>query len=156
MPAKSICWKTAKIRRDFLYPPGELFVDARGKIAKNRARRRSFICPTDPFVGGVQWHGPPADRPDVSTAIPTNTANYTDKELLQFVRSVKAAGGAVTINVPIDVETGHIPATATRNSCGCRSGWRANDLQYNHSEWFFDAGSHIRVRISRRFGFATV
>ncbi len=33
----------------------------------------------------------------------------TDKELFEFVRRIKAVGGAITINVPIDVESGHIP-----------------------------------------------
>ncbi len=42
-------------------------------------------------------------------AIPNQFCHYTDKELFEFVRSIKSVGGAITINVPIDVENGHIP-----------------------------------------------
>jgi hypothetical protein len=45
-----------KIRRDFLYPPGELYVDAAAKLRK-RGQEAKFYLPDGPFVGGVQWHG---------------------------------------------------------------------------------------------------
>ena len=43
-------------------------------------------------------------------AIPNQYCHYTDAELVEFVRRIKKVGGALTINVPIDVENGHIPA----------------------------------------------
>ena len=98
-----------KIRRDFLYPPGELYVNNAGKLRK-RDREAKFYLPDGPFVGGVQWHGLLPIDLTFNPAIPNLYCHYTDKELLQFVRIVKSVGGAITINVPIDVETGHIPA----------------------------------------------
>lgn len=98
-----------KIRRDFLYPPGTLVVDAQCKLRKPNQEAR-FYLPDGPFVGGVQWHGLlPLDL-SFNPAIPNEYCRHSDKELLQFVRSVKSVGGALTINVPIDIETGHIPA----------------------------------------------
>jgi len=41
---------------------------------------------------------------------PNRYCHDTDKELLQFVERVKSEGGAVTINVPVAVETGRIAA----------------------------------------------
>ena len=42
-------------------------------------------------------------------AIPNRMCRYSDAELFGFVRAVKSAGGAVTINVPIDAANGIIP-----------------------------------------------
>jgi hypothetical protein len=96
-----------KIRRDFLYPPGELYVDAECKLRKHD-QAAQFYLPDGPFVGGVQWHGLLPIDLTFNPAIPNQYCHYTDKELLQFVRSVKSVGGAITINVPVDIETGHI------------------------------------------------
>jgi hypothetical protein len=98
-----------KIRRDFLYPPGELVVDAACKLRKP-GQEAKFYLPDGPFVGGVQWHGLLPIDLTFNPAVPNQYCHYTDKELLQFVQSVKSVGGAVTINVPIDIETGHIAA----------------------------------------------
>jgi hypothetical protein len=65
--------------------------------------------PDGPFIDGVQWHGLlPLDL-TFNPAVPNQFCHYTDKELLHFVRDIKQAGGAITINVPIEVESGHIP-----------------------------------------------
>lgn len=41
--------------------------------------------------------------------MPNQYCHYTDKELFKFVDAVKSVGGALTINVPIENENGHIP-----------------------------------------------
>ena len=56
----------------------------------------------------MQWHGLLPIDLTFNPAIPNQFCRYTDKELLQFVRAVKSVGGALTINVPIDVQNGHI------------------------------------------------
>jgi hypothetical protein len=98
-----------KIRHDFLWPPGGLQLTADGKLRKPGQEAR-FCMPDGPFIGGVQWHGLlPLDL-TFNPAIPNQFCHYTDKELLQFVRGVKSVGGAITINVPIDIQNGHIAA----------------------------------------------
>ena len=58
----------------------------------------------------MQWHGLLPIDLTFNPAIPNQYCHYTDKELLQFVRAVNSVGGALTINVPVDVQTGHIAA----------------------------------------------
>jgi hypothetical protein len=96
-----------KIRHDFLYPPGELYLTADCKLRK-RGQAAQFCMPDGPFIGGVQWHGLLPIDLTFNPAIPNQYCHYTDKELLQFVRAIKSVGGALTINVPIDVQNGHI------------------------------------------------
>ena len=98
----------SKIRRDFLYPPGELFVTADCKLRK-RGQEARFYMPDGPQIDGVQWHGLLPIDLTFNPAVPNQYCHYTDKELFGFVRQVKSVGGAVTINVPIDIETGRIP-----------------------------------------------
>jgi hypothetical protein len=96
-----------KIRHDFLWPPGGLQLTAEAKLRKPGQEAR-FYMPDGPFVGGVQWHGLLPIDLTFNPAIPNQFCHYTDQELLQFVRAVKSVGGALTINVPIDVQTGRI------------------------------------------------
>ena len=96
-----------KIRRDFLYPPAEVFTTAEGKLRK-RGRDAVFYLPDGPFIDNVQWHGLlPIDQ-TFNPAIPDQFCHYSDPELLAFARAIKAVGGALTINVPIDSQNGHI------------------------------------------------
>jgi hypothetical protein len=98
-----------KIRTDFLYPPGEIVVSPDAKLRK-RGQEAKFYLPDGQFVGNVQWHGLLPIDLTFNPAIPNQFVHYSDKELFEFVRRVKAVGGAITINVPIDPETGRIPA----------------------------------------------
>ncbi len=96
-----------KIRRDFLYPPGTILLTADGKL-RRAGREAKFYLPDGPKVGGIQWHGLLPIELTFNPAIPNQFCHYTDKELFEFVHRVKAVGGAITINVPIDVTNGHI------------------------------------------------
>jgi hypothetical protein len=99
----------SKIRIDFLGPPGvDIVVTAQGKLRK-RGRAAHYYLPKAPLINGMQWHGLLPIDLTFNPAIPNQFCHYTDKELLVFVRSVKSVGGAITINVPIETETGHIP-----------------------------------------------
>jgi hypothetical protein len=65
--------------------------------------------PDGPFLDGVQWHCLlPVDL-TFNPAVPNQFCHYTDRELLQFVQDIKRVGGAITINLPIENATGHIP-----------------------------------------------
>jgi hypothetical protein len=97
-----------KIRRDFLPPGGDIIVNAERKLRK-RGQEARYYLPDGPAIDGVQWHCLLPIDLTFNPAVPDQYCHYTDKELLQFVRSVKGVGGAITINVPIDIETGHIP-----------------------------------------------
>lgn len=97
-----------RIRRDFLYPPGEIVVTADRKL-RRRGQEAKFYLPDGPLIDGVQWHGLLPIDLTFNPAIPNQFCHYTDKELIAFVRRIKSVGGAITINVPIDVENGHIP-----------------------------------------------
>jgi len=97
-----------RIRRDFLPPGGDIVVTPERKLRLRGQEARTYM-PDGPFLAGVQWHCLlPLDL-TFNPAVPNQFCHCTDKELLAFVRDVKRVGGAITINVPIDVETGHIP-----------------------------------------------
>jgi hypothetical protein len=97
-----------RIRRDFLPPGGDIIVTPERKLRLRGQEARTYM-PDGPFVGGVQWHCLlPLDL-TFNPAVPNQFCHYTDKELLAFVTAVKRVGGAITINVPIEVETGRIP-----------------------------------------------
>lgn len=96
-----------RIRRDFLPPGGDIIVTG-GKLRLRGQEARTYM-PDGPFIDNVQWHGLlPLDL-TFNPAIPNQFCHYTDKELFGFVGGIKAVGGAITINVPIDVSTGLIP-----------------------------------------------
>jgi hypothetical protein len=97
-----------QIRHDFLPPGGDIVV-VDGKLRK-RGQTPQFYLPGGPLIDGVQWHGLLPIGWSFNPAVPNQFCHYTDKELFAFVRRIKQVGGALTINVPIDVETGHIPA----------------------------------------------
>lgn len=96
------------IRRDFLPPGGDIVVTPERKLRLRGQEARTYM-PDGPFIGGVQWHCLlPLDL-TFNPAVPNQFCHYTDKELLAFVTAVKQVGGAITINVPIGLESGEIP-----------------------------------------------
>ncbi len=97
-----------KIRRDFLPPGSEIIVTADRKLRK-RGQEARYYMPDGPTLDGVQWHCLLPIDLTFNPAIPNQFCHYTDKELIQFVREIKKVGGAITINVPIDVTNGRIP-----------------------------------------------
>lgn len=101
--------ENGKIRTDFIYPPGEnIIVDANAKLRK-KGQEAKFYMPKSQFIDNVQWHGLLPIDLTFNPAVPNQYCHYTDKELFQFVDDIKAVGGAITINVPIENENGHIP-----------------------------------------------
>lgn len=96
-----------RIRRDFLPPGGDIVV-VDGKLRKRGQEARTYM-PDGPFIGGVQWHGLLPIDLTFNPAVPNQFCHYTDKELFAFVDAVKAVGGALTINVPIEIAHGRIP-----------------------------------------------
>lgn len=99
----------SKIRTDFIYPPGEgILIDAARKLRK-AGQAAKFYLPDSQFIDNVQWHCLLPIALTFNPAIPNQYCHYTDKELFQFFDSVKSVGGAITINVPIEMENGHIP-----------------------------------------------
>ena len=100
----------SKIRTDFVYPPGEgnILVDEACRLRK-RGQEPKFYMPDAQFIDNVQWHGLLPIDLTFNPAVPNQYCHYTDKELFKFVDDVKAVGGALTINVPIENNNGHIP-----------------------------------------------
>jgi hypothetical protein len=98
-----------RIRRDFLYPPGNDMVLTADRKLRKRGQEARFYLPDGPLIDGSQWHGLLPIDLTFNPAIPNQFCHYTDKELFAFVRRIKAVGGALTINVPIEIENGHIP-----------------------------------------------
>jgi hypothetical protein len=96
-----------RIRRDFL-PPGGDNVVVDGKLRLRGQEARTYL-PDGPLIEGVQWHGLLPIDLTFNPAVPNQFCHYTDKQLFAFVRAIKSVGGALTINVPIDVTNGHIP-----------------------------------------------
>lgn len=97
-----------KIRRDFLQPGGDIVVLEGGRLRLRGQEARTYM-PDGPFLGGIQWHGLLPIDLTFNPAVPNQFCHYTDKQLFAFVDAIKAVGGALTINVPIDIENGHIP-----------------------------------------------
>jgi len=98
-----------KIRTDYIYPPGEdVMVSADRKLRK-KGQEAKFYLPKSQFIDNVQWHCLLPIDLTFNPAVPNQYCHYTDKELFQFVDDIKAVGGAITINVPIEIENGHIP-----------------------------------------------
>jgi hypothetical protein len=99
----------SRIRTDFVWPPGEgIVINAEGKLRK-AGQPAAFYMPDSQFIDNVQWHCLLPIDLTFNPAVPNQYCRYSDKELFQFVDAVKGVGGAITINVPIEVETGHIP-----------------------------------------------
>jgi hypothetical protein len=98
-----------KIRTDFIYPPGDgILITADGKLRK-AGREAGFYLPDSQFIDNVQWHCLLPIDLTFNPAVPNQYCHYTDKVLFRFADDIKSVGGAITINVPIDIETGHIP-----------------------------------------------
>lgn len=97
-----------KIRRDFLPPGGDIVVTPE-RLLRKRGQKARYYLPDAPLIDGMQWHCLLPIDLTFNPAIPNQFCHYTDKELFQFVRRIKAVGGAISINVSIDIENGHIP-----------------------------------------------
>ena len=101
--------ENGRIRTDFVWPPGEgILITADGKLRKAGQEAR-FYLPDSQFIDNVQWHCLLPIDLTFNPAVPNQFCHYTDKELFRFTDDVKSVGGAITINVPIEVETGHVP-----------------------------------------------
>ncbi len=99
-----------KIRTDFIYPPGEgIYITADSKLRKQGKEATTYM-PDAQFIDSVQWHGLLPIDLTFNPAVPNQYCHYSDKVLFKFVDDVKSVGGAITINVPIQNENGHIPA----------------------------------------------
>jgi hypothetical protein len=98
-----------RIRTDFLWPPGEgIIIDAQGKLRK-AGQPPQYYLPDAQFIDNVQWHGLLPIDLTFNPAVPNQYCHYTDRELFAFVDAVKSVGGAITINVPIEIDSGRIP-----------------------------------------------
>lgn len=97
-----------KIRTDYLHTKmsiqdGRRVVSGEGEPA--------YHMPKERFINGVQWH---ALCPfDSSFNGRLYCVSYTDAFLFRWVADCKRAGGAVTLNAPIDQATGLIPASSS-------------------------------------------
>lgn len=101
--------ENGQIRTDFVYPPGgDVMVNADRKLRK-KGQEAQFYMPKAQFIENVQWHCLLPIDLTFNPAVPNQYCHYTDRELFQFVDGVKAVAGAITINVPIEVASGHIP-----------------------------------------------
>lgn len=98
-----------RIRRDFMVPGSRFFIQPDGTMQmEGHAQPPRYHMPESQFIGGVQWHCLLPIDLTFNPAIPNRLCHYPDQELFSFVDAAKSVGGAVTINVPIEMETGHI------------------------------------------------
>lgn len=99
--------ENSQIRRDFLSAGNTIYTTADGNL-RTEGQDPIFYMPDGPTVGTAQWHGLLAMDTSFNPAIPNINVHYSDTELFRFVRNVESVGGALTINVPVDQETGRI------------------------------------------------
>lgn len=95
-----------KIRMDPLVGGGD-YVNEEGKLRRH-GQEPKFHMPASRFIEGVQWHALVPVDSSFCGDIPMNMVDYTDAQLLSFVSACKKVKGAVTLNVPLDID-GHIP-----------------------------------------------
>lgn len=86
------------------YHAGEVHFLWDGKTAIDHERPPVTWMPEGPFIEGVRTH---ALLPIYSTFEGGRPYIYSDWQLFKWVDDFRAAGGAVTLNLPID-DTGHI------------------------------------------------
>ena len=98
-----------RIRRDFL-PPGGTYTLTPDGVMQKPGHTPHYYMPDGQFIGNVQWHALLPIDMSFNPAIPARLCRYSDAELFGFVKAVKSVRGAVTINVPIDLQRGLIPA----------------------------------------------
>jgi hypothetical protein len=97
-----------RIRTDFVHEGTRILPD--GRLRYPGQTQAALYMPDARFIDGVQWH---ALLPLDSTFHPLIPAqSYSDDVLFKWAAECKAVGGAVTLNVPIDLANGHIPATS--------------------------------------------
>ena len=98
-----------RIRRDFL-PPGGTYTLTPDGVMQKPGHTPHYYMPDGQFIGNAQWHALLPIDMSFNPAIPARLCRYSDAELFGFVKAVKSVRGAVTINVPIDLQRGLIPA----------------------------------------------
>jgi hypothetical protein len=97
--------ENGKIRTDFIDPEGDIVQTADGKI-RIKGQEPTLYMPDSRFVDGVQWQALVPVDSTFNPGIPD--MHYDDDELFSFVKACKEVGGAVTLNAPLDIETGLI------------------------------------------------
>jgi len=98
-----------KIRRDFLAPGSNIITTPDGKLRKEGLEPQ-YHMPDGPFIGNAQLQCLLPIDLTFNPAIPNSAVRYSDETLVKFVKDIRAVGGAVTINLPIVFENGHIAA----------------------------------------------
>lgn len=119
-----------QIRTDFIWPPGEGIIISGDAKLRKADQAPQYYLPDSQFIGNVQWHCLLPIDLTFNPAVPNQYCHYTDKELFQFVDRIKSVGGAITINVPIDVTNGHIPQDSHAQLV--RLGWHLKDEHNRH------------------------
>jgi hypothetical protein len=90
------------------YPPSWEFKYAEnGRLIFDEKVSKLYM-PDSRFIDGVQWHALAPIDSTFNPSVPATACHYSDEELLKFILGCKAVGGAVTLNVPINVNNGHI------------------------------------------------
>ena len=97
-----------KIRTDFIHEGTRILPD--GRLRFPGQIQPALYMPESRFIDGVQWHALLPIDSTFHPLIPPQT--YPDETLFKWVDDCKGVGGAVTLNVPILNENGHIPETS--------------------------------------------
>jgi hypothetical protein len=84
----------------------EPYQDEKGRWRERGKAPLPLLMPTCQYLNGVQWH---ALAPvDCRFSSKVSDHYYTDDELIKFVADCKAVKGAVTFNLPVELD-GNIP-----------------------------------------------
>lgn len=86
---------------------GDNFLNADGKVRRPN-QEAEFHMPTSQYIDGVQWHALVPVDSSFAAGIPMDKLDYTPTQLYDFVMKCKSVKGAVTFNVPLEMN-GHIP-----------------------------------------------
>ncbi|MHB1000342.1 MAG: alpha-L-fucosidase [Armatimonadota bacterium] len=98
--------ENGKIRIDPLNG-NDNYVTKSGKVRRPN-QKPQFHMPESQYIDGVQWHALVPVDSSFAGGIPMEKLDYTHQQLTDLVSKCKAVKGAVTFNVPLDMN-GHIP-----------------------------------------------
>lgn len=83
------------------------YVTKSGKVRRPN-QKPQFYMPESQYIDGVQWQALVPVDSSFAGGIPMDKVDYTPKQLIDFVNKCKSVKGAVTFNVPLEMN-GHIP-----------------------------------------------
>ena len=109
-----------RIRRDFLWPPGNDMVLTADRKLRKRGQEARFYLPDGGLIDGIQWHCLLPIDLTFNPAIPNQFCHYTDKELCRSSAASRPWAGRSRSTCRSKTSMATFRKTPIRNLCGWR------------------------------------